>query len=167
MVIPYRTAKFKSANMFAMTQYFQIYSIHITKRYHHISLHKFLLFLFQEAEVAELEEKIKELKEQREAYIAKKSKLEAERKECHEKGKQVDNEVEAITNNVEELRVCVCTRIIISFIKSTILFTCALLPPSPSFCLLSLSSPCRVHFRGVGGAFVPLPNCIAIGFPYL
>ena len=60
-----------------------------------------------------MEEKIKELKEQREAYIAKRSKLEAERKECHEKGKQVDNEVDAITNDVEELRVCVCTRVML------------------------------------------------------
>lgn len=54
-----------------------------------------------------MEEKIKELKEQREARLAERSKLEAERKECHEKGKQVDNEVEAITVDVEELRVCV------------------------------------------------------------
>ena len=57
-----------------------------------------------------MEEKIGELKEQRDAYIADRSKMEAERKECHEKSKQVDNEVETITNDVEELRVCaLCT----------------------------------------------------------
>ena len=56
--------------------------------------------------MAELEEKVKELKEQREAYIADRSKMEVERKECHEKSKQVDNEVDAITNDVEELGVC-------------------------------------------------------------
>ena len=54
-----------------------------------------------------MEEKIKELKEQREAHSSKRSKLEAERKECHEKGKQVDSEVEAISSDMEELRVCV------------------------------------------------------------
>jgi hypothetical protein len=62
--------------------------------------------------VAELEEKIKELKEQREAHNAERSKLEAERKECHEKSKQVDNEVDTITTDVEELRVCVCTCVV-------------------------------------------------------
>ena len=57
-----------------------------------------------------MEEKIGELKEQRDAYIADRSKMETERKECHEKSKQVDNEVETITNDVEELRVCaLCT----------------------------------------------------------
>ena len=54
-----------------------------------------------------MEEKIKELKEQREAHSSKRSKLEAERKECHEKCKQVDSEAEAISSDIEELRVCV------------------------------------------------------------
>ena len=44
-----------------------------------------------------MEEKIKELKEQREAHSSKRSKLEAERKECQE----------AISGDIEELRVCV------------------------------------------------------------
>ena len=56
--------------------------------------------------MAELEEKIRELKEQREAHIAERNKLEGERKDCHERGKQVDDEVEAITVEMEELRVC-------------------------------------------------------------
>ena len=52
-----------------------------------------------------MEVKIRELKEQREAYITERSKLETERKECHERGKQVDNAVETITDEVQELRV--------------------------------------------------------------
>ncbi len=70
-----------------------------------------------------MEEKIKELKEQREAHIAERSKLEAEKKECHEKSKQVDNEVDTITTDVEELRVCVCMCIIRNNCKNLLFFT--------------------------------------------
>ena len=73
--------------------------------------------MFQEAEVSELEVKIRELKEQREAYIANRSKLETERKECHERGKQVDNEVETITDEVQELRVCVCVCVLCVYVE--------------------------------------------------
>ena len=57
--------------------------------------------------MAELEEKIKDLKEQRESLIAERSQLELEKKNCHDKVKEAENEMEAITVELEELKVII------------------------------------------------------------
>ena len=57
--------------------------------------------------MAELEEKIRELKEVRATHVQERSRLEQERKDCHEQLKQLELEVDAIATQVEELKVII------------------------------------------------------------
>lgn len=67
--------------------------------------HSSILVLIQEAEISELEEKIKTLVEEREAKLTSGKELKQILQQCLEQSRQIENEVEKVASKMEEVKV--------------------------------------------------------------